>query len=112
MNIEPQKIKIMDKYNRILKWKMNLDKYKWLIYYQNNVLFHKYNFDKLNIKSKKKMYKEIIKLFNDYQDKSFWSFCKILNEKYCELFYYIYNILFEKIGYNYIDKANMMLDLE
>jgi len=78
----------------------------------NNVLFHKYNFDKLNIKSKKKMYKEIIKLFNDYQDKSFGSFCKILNEKYCELFYYIYNILFEKIGYNYIDKANMMLDLE
>lgn len=42
----------------------------------------------------------------------FWKFCKILNEKYCELFYYIYNILFENIGYNYIDKANMMLDLE
>jgi hypothetical protein len=78
----------------------------------NIVLSDKYKFDNLSIESKKIMYEEIIKLFNDYQDKSFGSFCKVLNERYCELFYYIYNNLFEKLGYKYIDKACMILDLE
>ena len=26
-------------------------------------------------------------------------------KKYCELFYYIYEDLFDKLGYKYIDKA-------
>jgi hypothetical protein len=76
------------------------------------VLSDKYKFENLSIESKKIIYKEIKVLFNDYQDKSFGSFCKVLNEKYCELFYYIYEDLFDKIGYNYIDKAYMILDLE
>jgi hypothetical protein len=69
-------------------------------------------FENLSIESKEIMYKEIKKLFNDYQDKTFGSFCKILNEKYCELFYYIYEDIFDKLGYKYIDKAYMILDLE
>jgi hypothetical protein len=77
-----------------------------------DVLFDKYKFDNLNIESKKIIYKEIKKLFNDYQDKSFGSFCKVLNEKYCEIFYNIYEDIFEKLGYKYIDKAYMILDLE
>jgi hypothetical protein len=72
----------------------------------------KYKFENLSIESKEIMYKEIKKLFNDYQDKTFGSFCKILNEKYCELFYYIYEDIFDKLGYKYIDKAYMILDLE
>jgi hypothetical protein len=76
------------------------------------VLFDKYKFKKLSIENKEIMYKEIIKLFNDYQDKSFGSFCKVLNKKYCELFYYIYEDIFEKIGYNYFNKAYMILYLE
>jgi hypothetical protein len=72
----------------------------------------KYKFENLSSESKEIMYVEIIKLFNDYQDKTFGSFCKVLNEKYCELFYYIYEDIFEKLGYKYIDKAYMILDLE
>lgn len=76
------------------------------------VLSDKYKFENLSIESKRIMYSDIEKLFNEYQDKSFGSFCKVLNKKYCELFYYIYEDLFEKIGYKYIDKAYMILDLE
>jgi hypothetical protein len=72
----------------------------------------KYKFENLSIESKEIMFKEIKKLFNDYQDKTFGSFCKVLNEKYCELFYYIYEDIFDKLGYKYIDKAYMILDLE
>jgi hypothetical protein len=77
-----------------------------------DILFHKYKFENLSIESKKMLYKEIKKLFNEYQDKTFGTFCKVLNEKYCELFYYIYEDLFDKLGYKYIDKAYMILDLE
>jgi len=76
------------------------------------VLSDKYKFENLSIQSKKIMYEEIIKLFNDYQDKTFGSFCKVLNEKYCEIFYYIYEDIFDNLGYKYIDKAYMILDLE
>jgi hypothetical protein len=77
-----------------------------------DILFHKYKFENLSIESKRMLYKEIKKLFNEYQDKTFGTFCKVLNEKYCELFYYIYEDLFDKLGYKYIDKAYMILDLE
>lgn len=76
------------------------------------VLSDKNKFENLSIQSKKMMYKDIKQLFNEYQDKSFGSFCKVLNEKYCELFYYIYEDIFDKLGYKYIDKAYMILDLE
>jgi hypothetical protein len=71
----------------------------------------KYKFENLSSESKEIMYVEIIKLFNDYQDKTFGSFCKVLNEKYRELFYYIYEDIFEKLGYKYIDKAYMILSI-
>jgi hypothetical protein len=71
----------------------------------------KYKFENLSSESKEIMYVEIIKLFNDYQDKTFGSFCKVLNEKYCELFYYIYEDIFDKLGYKYIDKAYMILSI-
>jgi hypothetical protein len=71
----------------------------------------KYKFENLSYESKEIMYVEIIKLFNDYQDKTFGSFCKVLNEKYCELFYYIYEDIFDKLGYKYIDKAYMILSI-
>lgn len=77
-----------------------------------DILFHKYKFENLSIESKRMIYKDIKQLFNEYQDKSFGSFCKVLNEKYCELFYYIYEDIFDKLGYKYIDKAYMILDLE
>ena len=76
------------------------------------VLSDKNKFENLSIESKRMMYKDIKQLFNEYQDKSFGSFCKVLNEKYCELFYYIYEDIFDKLGYKYIDKAYMILDLE
>jgi hypothetical protein len=78
----------------------------------DDVLSDKYKSENLSIESKRMMYKDIKQLFNEYQDKSFGSFCKVLNEKYCKLFYYIYYILFDKLGYKYIDKAYMILDLE
>jgi hypothetical protein len=65
-----------------------------------------------NVLSDKNKYKEIKVLFNDYQDKTFGSFCKVLSEKHSEIFYNIYEDIFEKIGYKYIDKAFMILDLE
>ena len=68
----------------------------------NYVLFHKYNFENLSIVSKRMMYNEIKTLFNEYQDKNFGTFCKVLNKKYCKLFYYIYEDLFDKLGYKYI----------
>jgi hypothetical protein len=65
-----------------------------------------------NVLSDKNKYKEIKVLFNDYQDKTFGSLCKVLSEKHSEIFYNIYEDIFEKIGYKYIDKAFMILDLE
>ena len=67
-----------------------------------DILFHKYNFENLSIESKRMMYNEIKTLFNEYQDKNFGTFCKVLNKKYCKLFYYIYEDLFDKLGYKYI----------
>lgn len=72
------------------------------------------NFMKLikNVLSDENKYKEIKLLFNDYQDKTFESLYKVLSKKHSEIFYNIYEDIFEKIGYKYIDKAYMILDLE
>lgn len=47
----------------------------------NDVLSNKYKFENLSIESKRMMYNEIKTLFNEYQDKNFGTFCKVLNEK-------------------------------